>query len=132
MLRLKEKEFGDDVIYFLRFIETEEVSRLFGAADVTVLPYREASQSGVMFMSYAHGVPVLLPELGGFPDDVVPGKTGFLFNPGNPESLCNQIELAMSHFGINNHVLREEIISHTSRKYQWDESANALIKIYQN
>ncbi len=132
MARLKEDELGEEVIYLLRFIETEEVSMLFGAADIAVLPYREASQSGVMFMSYAHGVPVILPDLGGFPDDVISGATGFLFEPGDPESLCNKIEKSISHFGKNNRTVREEIIHLTSKKYQWEGSADSLIKIYKN
>lgn len=129
MAKLKE-ELGEEVIYYLRFIKNEEVNMLFGAADATVLPYREASQSGVMFMSFAHGVPVIAPNLGGFPDDVEEGEMGYVFEPGNAGSLSQCIEKTKSHFGLNNASTRERIIKLTLEKYQWDESASELIKIY--
>ena len=130
MTKLKEEFMEDEVLYFLRFIENEEVNMLFGAADATVLPYREASQSGVMFMSFAQGVPVIAPNLGGFPDDVVEGEMGFIFECNNPDSLNEAIVKTISHFGPNNISVRENIINLTSEKYQWEESASALIKIY--
>lgn len=129
MAKLKQ-ELGEEVIYYLRFIKKEEVNMLFGAADATVLPYREASQSGVMFMSFAHGVPVIAPNLGGFPDDVAEGEMGYVFEPGNPVSLSQTIEKTKAHFGLNNATTRGHIIKLTSEKYQWDESASELIKIY--
>ena len=130
MTRMKEKQLGDEVIYMLRFIKNEEVNLLFGAADATVLPYREASQSGVMFMSFAHGVPVIAPNLGGFPDDVVEGEMGFLFETNDPESLYFTICKTISRFGRNNISDRKKIIQTTSDKYQWEESASVLTKIY--
>jgi glycosyltransferase involved in cell wall biosynthesis len=130
MVHLQAEKLGDGVSYLLRHISNEEVNLLFGAADATVLPYREASQSGVMFMSYAHGVPVIAPDLGGFPDDVKEGRTGLLFEPNNADSLQQVIEKAVSCFGVNNASLREEIIQLTSEAYHWDESAAAIVLIY--
>lgn len=132
MAELKEKHLGDEVLYFLRFIKNEEVNLLFGAADATVLPYREASQSGVMFMSFAHGVPVIAPNLGGFPDDVLEGEMGFVFEKNDAESLCSTIIKTISRFGRNNKSDRQNIINLTSENYQWEESASVLIKIYRN
>ena len=132
MTQLKEQQLGEGVIYFLRFIKSEEVSLLFGAADATVLPYREASQSGVMFMSFAHGVPVIAPDLGGFPDDVVEGEMGFVFETNNPESLSQTIIRTISRFGRNNISDRKNIVKITSEKYQWDESASTLVRIYRS
>lgn len=130
MTKIKEEFLEDELIYFLRFINNDEVNLLFGAADATVLPYREASQSGVMFMSFAQGVPVIAPTLGGFPEDVEEGETGFVFETNNPHSLGETIVKTISHFGPNNVVIRENIISLTSEKHEWDERVSALTKIY--
>jgi glycosyltransferase involved in cell wall biosynthesis len=72
-------------------IEDHIMHKLFSATDVTVLPYLEASQSGVMFMSYSFGRPVIVPDIGGFPDDIVPGRTGYLFKARDPGSLAETI-----------------------------------------
>lgn len=131
-MELLKNEFDpEDVIFQLRYIHSEEVNVLFGAADLTVLPYREASQSGVMFMSFAQGVPVIAPKLGGFPDDVVEGEMGYVFETNDVDSLKESIQKAISRFGCNNTTDRENIILITSEKYRWEESASLLIKIYQ-
>jgi glycosyltransferase involved in cell wall biosynthesis len=131
MEELKSEFIADDVIFQLRYIRSEEVNVLFGAADATVLPYREASQSGVMFMSFAQGVPVIAPKLGGFPDDVVEGEMGYVFETNDPVSLNQTIQKSIARFGCNNTTDRELIVRITSEKYRWEESASHLIKIYQ-
>jgi glycosyltransferase involved in cell wall biosynthesis len=127
---IKNNSFKEGVDYFLRFIEEEEIRKFFGSADLTELPYREASQSGVMFMSYAHGVLVVAPDLGGFPDDVVPGNTGLLFEAGNTESLSESILSAISTWGINNSGHKKEITNFAAEKYQLKESPAELLKVY--
>lgn len=117
---------------YIRFIKEEELNTFFGAADVTILPYREASQSGVMFMSFAHGVPVIVPDLGGFPDDVIAGKTGLIFEKGNSDELKNRILEAYSIWGVNNERLKSEIAEITKKKYSWNASAEELKNIYQS
>src|SRR5690606_35243222 len=87
---VKKKKFGN-YTFLLRYISEEEVEQCFRAADVTVLPYKEASQSGVLFMSYAYGVPVIVPDLGGFSEDILSKQTGYLFEANNPESLAESI-----------------------------------------
>ncbi len=129
---LKKERLTEGVDFYLRFIEEEEVNQLFGATDLTVLPYREASQSGVMFMSYTHGVPVVAPELGGFPDDIVEGENGFLFKTNDELSLKDMILKANSKWGVNNREIRRNIIQLTSGKYKWEKSAEELIEIYKD
>ena len=129
---LKNERLTEGVDFYLRFIEEEEVNQLFGAADLTVLPYREASQSGVMFMSYTHGVPVIAPELGGFPDDIVEGENGFLFKTHDELSLKQMILKANSKWGVNNRKIRRNITQLTSEKYRWEKSAEDLIEIYKD
>jgi D-inositol-3-phosphate glycosyltransferase len=79
----------DDVAEFLnRFIETEELERLFTAADLVVLPYVRIDQSGVLFMAYTFGKPVLVTRVGGLPELVREGRSGFVVEPRSSESLC--------------------------------------------
>lgn len=51
-----------------RFIGDEELPGYFRRADLVVLPYREADQSGVLFTALAFGKPLLLSDVGGFPE----------------------------------------------------------------
>lgn len=121
-----------DVVPILRFIKNEEVEYCFKAADVTVLPYREASQSGVLFMSYAYGKPVIAPNFGGFPDDIISQKTGYLFEPENVESL----KLSLSKFAVDWQYAAKSrhdfIEKFANTNYSWDKSCEQIIAAYKS
>jgi len=63
------------------FIPNEEAALLFGAADASPLPYRSASQSGVVQLSFAYGRPVIATRVGGLPAAVDDGVDGILCEP---------------------------------------------------
>ncbi len=71
-----------------RYIPDDEVEALFRAADVTVLPYRSGTQSGVTHVSYALGVPVIATSVGGITETVKAGATGFTCPPEDPAALA--------------------------------------------
>jgi glycosyltransferase involved in cell wall biosynthesis len=60
------------------FVSNEEAALLFGAADASLLPYRSASQSGVVQLSFAYGRPVIATRVGGLPTAVDDGADGIL------------------------------------------------------
>jgi glycosyltransferase involved in cell wall biosynthesis len=100
-------EFYDDRDHYERLIDTlgirqrvtvvaehvpdEAVGRYFGAADLVVLPYVSATQSGIAQIAYAFGVPVVSTNVGGLPEVVADGKTGYIVSPGDPEALAEAI-----------------------------------------
>ena len=74
-----------------RYIADDEVEALFRAADVTVLPYRSATQSGVTHVAYALGSPVIATRVGGITETVRDGETGLTCPPEDPEALAATI-----------------------------------------
>jgi len=74
-----------------RYAPDDEVEALFKAADVAVLPYRSATQSGVTHVAYALGVPVITTDVGGLAETVHPGETGLVVPPGHPTELAAAI-----------------------------------------
>ncbi len=63
------------------FIPDAEVEPYFKAADVVVLPYTEIFQSGVPFLAFNFGVPVIATDVGSLREDVIDGTTGYLCAP---------------------------------------------------
>jgi glycosyltransferase involved in cell wall biosynthesis len=61
------------VRFVARFIGEHELPAYFRRADLVVLPYREADQSGVLFTALAFGKPLLLSDVGGFPEIAATG-----------------------------------------------------------
>ena len=74
-----------------RYLPDDQVEALFKAADVVVLPYRSATQSGVTHVAYALGKPVITTDVGGLAETVRPGETGLVVPPENPEALAAAI-----------------------------------------
>jgi glycosyltransferase involved in cell wall biosynthesis len=83
---------GEGAVRMLdRYIADDEVEALFRAADVTVLPYRSATQSGVTHVSYALGVPVIATRVGGIAETVREDETGLTCPPEDPDALADTI-----------------------------------------
>ena len=62
----------------MRYIPLEEVGALMGLATVAVYPYRSSTQSGALQVAYTFGRPVVATKVGGLPEAVEPGRSGFL------------------------------------------------------
>lgn len=82
----------EQVIQHVRYIADSEIELYFKGADVLVLPYTQIFQSGVLFMAYSFGLPVIATDVGSFGSDIIEGKTGFVCRPGDPADLAKVIE----------------------------------------
>ena len=70
-----------------RFAPADELMELVGAADVALLPYSMATQSGAVALSQALGTAPVASAVGGIPEQIVDGETGRLVPAGaGPEA----------------------------------------------
>lgn len=83
---------ANQVVLDFRYIPNDELPGIFGAADVVVLPYREATQSAVAALAFAYNKPVVATRVGGLPDFVTDGVTGALADPHDPQGLAEAID----------------------------------------
>ena len=92
-LRAQVRELGlDDRVEIRdRFIPNDEAALLFSAADASLLPYRSATQSGVVPLSFTYGRPVIATRVGGLPAAVADGVDGILCEP-DPADVARAIE----------------------------------------
>jgi glycosyltransferase involved in cell wall biosynthesis len=72
-------------------VSDEKRAELFRRASVVVLPYIEGSQSGIIPIAYRFGKPVVSTTVGGLPDMVDHGRTGYLVPPRDPGALAEAI-----------------------------------------
>ena len=89
---IKRRGIGDRVIQEARFIRDEETEMYFKAADVLVLPYSQIFQSGVLFLAYSFGLPVIASDVGSLRDDILEGRTGYVCQPCDAKDLAKSIE----------------------------------------
>jgi glycosyltransferase involved in cell wall biosynthesis len=81
----------DYVIVIDRYVKNEEVPLYFCSADVVVLPYISATQSGIVQIAFSLRKPVITTNVGGLPEAVEDGKTGFIVEPQSPEQLSEAV-----------------------------------------
>jgi len=105
-----------------RYVPNEEVSAWFGAADAVVLPYRSASQSGIVQIAYGFDKPVVATRVGGLPEVITEGRTGFLADPEDPDSLADAVE---RYFRSDRSLLAEAIRRGRDR-FSWDRMVETL------
>lgn len=112
---------------FTRYIPDSEVPLFFSAADVTVLPYRTATQSGISAISFHFDVPLITTNVGGLKEAIEKPGTGIVVE--KPESSCiaNGIkkffEENNSEYYINNIAKEKEELS-------WKRFSEKLIDFY--
>jgi glycosyltransferase involved in cell wall biosynthesis len=74
-----------------RFVPNEDVEKYYRICDVVVLPYKSATQSGILNVAYGFLKPVIATSVGGLSEFVEDGKTGFIVSPDSPESIAEGI-----------------------------------------
>ena len=133
MDKLREKIAGlgltEAVILDPRYIPLEEVSTLMNLATVAVYPYRSSTQSGALQVAYTFGRPVVATEVGGLPEAVEHGRSGFLVPANSPAQLAE---------GILKLVMNPELAKvmgeyarHLSRtRFSWKMIAKQIIQVY--
>lgn len=84
------------------FIEDPEVAQLFLDSDIVVLPYTEASQSGVLNLAAAFGKPVIVTDVGELRASVEPNGLGMVVPPGDPERLARAIRILSESITLRN------------------------------
>ncbi len=128
---VREDERKGRVLLKADHIPDDETEFYFKAADVLVLPYKQIYQSGVLFLGFSFGLPVLAADVGALNDEIVEGKTGLVFRPEDPVDLARAIEqyFASDLFNdLNNR--RQQIRSYAAERHSWEVVGLATTDVY--
>jgi glycosyltransferase involved in cell wall biosynthesis len=116
---------GKDRIHMsLKYIKDSEVSKYFSASDVTVLPYRSATQSGISSVAYHFEVPLIVTEVGGLKETIGDRGTGLVSPEGSAEAICKEILRFFSTPVIGNQCI--ENIRKEKERLSWKTFADKL------
>jgi glycosyltransferase involved in cell wall biosynthesis len=112
-----------------RFIGDDELPAYFRRADLVALPYREIDQSGVLFTALAFGKPLLLSDVGGFPEIAATGAAR-TFPAGDASALHDALREL-----LDDESVRAELAAHARGlahgEYSWDAVARRTIALYE-
>src|SRR6266516_760800 len=121
----------DDMILELKRIPDDCVELYFKAADVLALPYRYIFQSGVLFVAYRFGLPVIATDVGSLREDVIEGKTGFVCRAEDTADLARTIEAYFESDlfkGLEDR--RREIRDYAYERYSWSKIGQLTWNVY--
>lgn len=121
---INEHQLQDRIHLFTDFIPNEEVRYYFSAADLVVLPYRTATQSGITQVAYHFEKPMVVSDVGGLAEGVPDGKVGFVCQPeitSIADSILRFFEPgALPDF--QKHIREEK------KKYTWDTFVSVMMQ----
>lgn len=130
--RIMELGIGSMVLKRIEYVPDQETEVFFKAADLLVLPYTFVFQSGVLFLGYSFGLPVVATNVGTIAEEVVEGKTGFMCPPKDPPALAAAI---LRYFDSDlYHELsarRAEVQQHAKERYSWQKVARITRAVYE-
>jgi len=112
-----------------RFIPNTEVHKFFQRAALVVLPYIEASQSGIIPIAYSFGKPVVATDVGSIPEAVDEGMTGFVVPPNNPERLAEAVIKILTDRKLRK-ALGNNALKKAHAELCWSSIADKTLKIY--
>ena len=112
-----------------RYIPNEEVAELFQKAAIVVLPYIEASQSGILNIAYAFATPVVVTKVGALPEVVDDGETGLIVPPSDPEALAKAVVTILSDDKLRNEM-GKNALKKAETDLSWDRIARTTVETY--
>ena len=129
--KIVTSEVRNHVIKRIEHIPDEEVEVYFKAADVLVAPYVHIFQSGVPFLAYSFGLPVIATDVGSLREDIVEGGTGFVCHPQDSYDLARTIEKYFeSDLFKDLENRRSDIKNYANERYSWDKVAAITTGVY--
>lgn len=122
----KEFETLPNVIIDQNFLTARKIIGAFQSAAIVVVPYLEATQSGVVAAAFANGRPVVASRVGGLPEIVADGVNGLLVEPNDTVALADAIEKLLKSPELTKR-LSEGAVKTASEKLDWDRIAKELL-----
>lgn len=123
---IKKLKIEDSVTVVNQFVPNEEVAKYYQVSDVVILPYRSATQSGILNVAYGFYKPVIVTDVGGLAEFVDEAKTGFVIKPNSPDAITEGVQKFLS---IRDKIDFAAYIQDRNRKNSFNQLPEVFEKI---
>jgi len=123
---IEELNISERVKVINQFVPNEAVAKYYLSSDIIVLPYRSATQSGILNVAYGFNKPVIVTNVGGLAEFVIEGKTGFVINPDSEDEIVKGYE---EYLDKKDEVNFKENIIEFNRKNSFDNLPELISQI---
>jgi len=126
---IEENGVSDSILLKDTYTPDNEVEKYFTASDIVILPYEDATQSGIVQISYGFEKPVLVTNVGGLPDVVTDGKTGYVVEPRNPEAITEKV---LDFYQNKRMDEFHESIKAEAYRFEWTQMVQSIKTLLEN
>lgn len=123
---INEYDINQNVVWIHEFLSNNMIEKLMIASDLLVLPYKTASQSGVLSQAWQYNLPSIVTKVGGLPEYVDHGESGYVVETNDIYELKQKI---IHFFESNNHVSMSKYINLNKEKFSWDNYINGIMEL---
>lgn len=125
--QIEKHNLSENLVLKTEFIPNDLVAHYFCAADLVILPYKNATQSGVTQIAYHFSKPMLVTNVGGLPEIVPHGKCGYAVKPQ-----VEDIRDAILDFLENDKKSFFDMgLESEKERFQWDKMSNTFYQIFE-
>lgn len=111
---------------YVHYIDDRDVPKYFSAADVCVLPYKSATQSGIVGVCYQYNLPVIATNTGSLKEMIEPYNTGLIINDIDYQAVTSTIQ---KFFNSNIEKFAQNIEQY-KEKYSWENFSYSILNLY--
>jgi glycosyltransferase involved in cell wall biosynthesis len=95
------------------------------------LPYTQVFQSGVLFLAYSFGLPVIASDVGSLSDDILEGRTGFVCRPQDATDVARVIQTYFtSDLYRSLSQQRQAICDFANERHSWEIVSDKTCRVY--
>lgn len=120
---IEQLEIYDVVFLKDDYTPDNEIEKYFAATDLVVLPYIDATQSGIVQISFGFEKPVVVTNVGGLPDVVMDGISGYVIEPRSLSAIASVIT---DFFSFDRKTLFLEGVRSQARRFDWSRIADKI------
>lgn len=120
------EEYPQSVKWHIGWISPEEVTSVIDGLDVLLMPYLEASQSGVFNQALGRGIPVVATPVGGLIEQVDAGENGLLADSCNVEHIADAVEQLVDSGKYEQYSANA--LFHAKTDFTWERLTNVLVR----
>ena len=117
-------ELAKNVTVVDEYLPNELLAAYIKRANVVVLPYRSATQSGIIQIAFGLNTPVITTNVGGLAEAVEDGRTGLVVSPENPLALAEAIE---RYFAQGLEAVFSENVGEGNGRFSWEILTSNLL-----
>jgi len=114
------------------FLDMRHVAQLFAATDTVALPYRAASQSGVLLLAYGFHRPVIVYPVGGLAESVIDGQTGWICSRPDLDALVDALAASIDAGRVECQRRGEAGARLAQERFAWSAIARRTSELYQD